>query len=273
MNNRKVKARLAVLPWIWRHPANRNARLRAVARGAIFQLRGRLFRAASKTTVGKNAYLFASVGSPAASKAVYANPPDWPEMQAWKLRLRSGDLFLDIGANVGVYSLWAADCGASVLAVEPGPSAGTLRRNVASNRLPIEVIEAAACEIVGSAAFDSTGDTRGHIASSGVRVRATTVDALLGERSAAGMKIDVEGAEHLVLLGASRALEERRIACIQLEWNSASESSYGVQRSTLADFLAGKGYQLFRPNCNGILEVLDDTRPGADVFALPAQAM
>jgi FkbM family methyltransferase len=44
---------------------------------------------------------------------------------------RKGDRVVDVGANVGLYSLWAARKGATVTAYEPGPDAFThLDRNV-----------------------------------------------------------------------------------------------------------------------------------------------
>ena len=33
--------------------------------------------------------------------------------------LAPGQLFVDVGANVGLYVLWALDAGASVIAMEP----------------------------------------------------------------------------------------------------------------------------------------------------------
>jgi FkbM family methyltransferase len=40
-------------------------------------------------------------------------------MQVWRQALRGGGLFLDVGANVGAYTIWAAECGAEVIALEP----------------------------------------------------------------------------------------------------------------------------------------------------------
>ena len=40
-----------------------------------------------------------------------------------KYQIREGDIIVDIGANIGVFSLWAAKQGAKVFAVEPNPEA------------------------------------------------------------------------------------------------------------------------------------------------------
>jgi hypothetical protein len=97
-----------------------------------------------------------------------------------------------------------------------------------------------------------------------------TLDAVVGERSVAGLKVDVEGAERLVLEGARRALAEHRISLLQLEWNSASLSVLGEDRSPVAELLTSSGYRLYRANLDGTLSPVGD-RPtyGADVFARP----
>lgn len=202
------------------------------------------------------------------TRAVYAKVPDFPEMLVWERRLRRGDLFLDIGANVGVYSVFAADLGVRVIAVEPG-SIDRLERNVALNGLPVEIVQVAVTDHEGTVRFDPSRDTVAHIGSGPINVPATTLDALLGDRTAAGVKVDVEGAERLVIEGARRALGERRIACLQLEWNTASEVNYREPRSLAAGLLERYGYGLYRPNAAGELMPLREAAPGADVFALP----
>ena len=39
------------------------------------------------------------------SKAIYAWPPDYPEMRAWQRILRAGDTFIDVGANAGLLAV------------------------------------------------------------------------------------------------------------------------------------------------------------------------
>jgi len=55
---------------------------------------------------------------PKSARAVLGNPPDAPEMRAWRRILRPHDLFVDVGAHVGLYSIWALDAGATVIAAE-----------------------------------------------------------------------------------------------------------------------------------------------------------
>jgi FkbM family methyltransferase len=203
---------------------------------------------------------------------MYANPPDLPEMLAWRQVLRGGGLFVDVGANVGTYTIWAAECGAEVMALEPAADTfGLLLENVALNGYQVAAIQAAAGDRCGTARFTAGRDAVNRLDPDGLVVtRLVTIDSLIGGRHVAGMKVDVEGFEIDVLQGCTRALSERRIGLIQLEWNAMSQLALGSDRRPVADLLAQHGYQLFRPDPQGRLVPVTDPGFGADVFARPA---
>ena len=97
-----------------------------------------------------------------------------------------------------------------------------------------------------------------------------TIDSVIGDGVAAGMKVDVEGFEIEVLRGCERALSEHRIKLIQLEWNSTSKTAVGTDRAPVADLLGTHGYSLWRPDAEGTLVPMADMNFGPDVFARPA---
>lgn len=204
-----------------------------------------------------------------ASKVVYGNPPDYPEMLVWRRFLRPGHLFLDVGANVGSYTIWAAELGADVIALEPAEDTfALLMENIALNGYPVDAIQAAAGAACGTARFTNGRDSVNHLDPLGsVQTRVVTIDSLIGDRRVAGMKVDVEGFEIDVLRGCERALSERRIGLVQLEWNGTSLDAVGGDRQPVADLLAGHGYSLFRPDDSGQLIPLRDVSFGSDVFA------
>jgi FkbM family methyltransferase len=262
-----------VLRYVWSHPANRRRRLRGVARATVFQLRGRVGQR-TLTAIGRHGRMWAQLHYTAASKVLYANPPDWNEMQAWRRILRRGDLFLDVGSNVGSYALWAADAGAEVIAIEPSPDAATkLRENVGLNAFPITVLQCGLAAEPGRMTLTRGQDSNNHLmldpVAVGDEIEVDTLDRVLGGRYAAGVKIDVEGAERLVLEGAGRALAEHRIGVLQLEWNELSERVLGDSRAPVAELLGRHGYVLRRPDPRGVLREthVADTR-GEDVFAV-----
>jgi FkbM family methyltransferase len=130
--------------------------------------------------------------------------------------LRSCTSIVDVGANVGMASIWfARECpNARVFAVEPAPRPlERLRRNVAANRLEerVTIIPAAISvqsgtgfvETIGSSALGRFTSTTG-AASAGVElaeVQATTLADVLEPAGGRAdlMKLDCEGGEYAVL--------------------------------------------------------------------------
>jgi FkbM family methyltransferase len=126
-------------------------------------------------------------------------------------------VFVDIGANVGLFSLFVAARarpGARIVAIEPEP--GNLRRldfNIRANpRIPITLVPAALSDEPGEVAIaldrrDRGGTRTQKLATAGqvaqaVRVPAQTLFGVLeAEKIAAvdALKIDVEGVEDVIL--------------------------------------------------------------------------
>jgi FkbM family methyltransferase len=223
--------------------------------------------------IGARGRMWAELHYTASSNVVYANPPNWNEMQAWRRILKQGDLFVDVGSNVGSYAIWTADLGAEVVAIEPDhESARRLRENVALNDFPIQVQECALAGQPGRMRLTSGLDTVNHLlvdaSTTGQDVDVQTLDDLLGNRTAIGVKIDVEGAERLVLDGAARALADHRIDVLQLEWNEMSQLVLSEDRAPVAHILHSHGYSFYRPDLQGVLQPADVTDYGPDVFAV-----
>jgi FkbM family methyltransferase len=209
---------------------------------------------------------------------MYANPVDWNEMHAWKRALGPGSLFIDVGANVGLYTIWCIEAGAEVIAVEPSRLARErLVSNLKLNGYSAELVPAALGETEGTLRLTTELDNQNHLLLSsdgeGVEseeVPVLTLDGLVGDRTVDGLKVDVEGAELLVLKGARRLLAERRIKLIQLEWNESSLALLRQDRRPIAELLTSSGYELFRADEHGNLLPLSDLGFGEDVFARPS---
>ena len=160
--------------------------------------------------------------------------------------LHAGDTVLDVGANVGYYTLLASVLvggGGRVHAFEPEPrNAEFLRRHVRINgRGNVSVEQAAVSDRVGTARFDfGSGTGTGHLADAGaIEVRTLRLDdhcAAHGLKPRA-IKIDVEGAEMSVLAGARQTLERHRPIVFL--------STHGpeVHRASL-EFLRDLGYRV-----------------------------
>ena len=163
----------------------------------------------------------------------------------------TGSTTIDVGANIGFFSLrfarWVGPSG-KVLAIEPEP------RNVAS--LSRRVQRAGVGDIVqriAAAAADKPGElllsvTPGHpgdhhVSDSGMAVPAVTLDELVADdvRRVSLIKIDVQGAEAMVLAGAQRVIERNRPA-IFVEIDAFSLARSGSSPESLVEVLTNLGY-------------------------------
>lgn len=144
---------------------------------------------------------------------------EWEMQKRVAKELKPGCVFYDLGANVGFYTLLAAtlvDHG-RVFAMEPlATNVGYLRRHLKLNGIRnVEVLELAVSDIVGTAQFEAE-ETRamGRIGTGGrIQVQTSTLDALLQDGRVAPpdiIKMDIEGAEFLALLGASECFSRHR---------------------------------------------------------------
>ena len=260
-----------VVRFVWDHPANRDYRVRSLARAVKFQARGRIGKR-TLADIGERSHMWAELRRSASSAVVYANPPDWNEMQAWRRLLRPGDLFVDVGSNVGAYALWAAELGAQVIALEPDPeTAVRLRENVGLNpESEVDVRQNAVAAETGTMTMTVGLDTRNRLRPGtvdGEQVDVVTLDEVL-QGAVATVKVDVEGAERLVLQGAERSLAAGNIRVLQLEWNSTSVRLVGEDRAPVAALLRKHGYQLCRPDRQGLLHPVTSTDYGRDMFAV-----
>lgn len=183
----------------------------------------------------------------------------------WDLRLsrhllrraRPGGVMVEVGANLGYFSvLWAAaNANNRAIAFEASPrNVELLRRNVARNDLGtrIQVIPCAAGRHAGSMPFDvgppdQTGWGGLTTASGGGTVVVDVVrvdEAVETSGEIAFLKVDVEGADTWVLMGCERLLRERRIAEIWFEQNIPRMHALGIGATEAGEFLRSVGYEL-----------------------------
>lgn len=153
------------------------------------------------------------------SSVPFFQSPGWEryERQTIGALLGEHDVFIDIGANHGFYSILAATRGLEVLAVEPEPgNLAVLRQNLDHNNLDLEIAAVALSDHEGEMSLYGDGDmaslkkswqgVAGYFRQS---VPVTTLDKLVDGRWAGKrilVKMDVEGVEHDVLRGAASTL-------------------------------------------------------------------
>jgi FkbM family methyltransferase len=176
----------------------------------------------------------------------------------------SGREFWDVGANTGHYALMFAKNFDRVRAFEPNPDAiDILNLKITKKRIQnVEIVPIALSDAVGNSRLylhtevreKTIGSSNSLIPSSNaagrgsderndfsavpfVEVQTDTVDHLLGRERIELMKIDVEGAEFMVLNGAMKALDEGRIANLMIELHNAD------RKDELDSFLTTRHYK------------------------------
>ncbi len=164
-------------------------------------------------------------GMVGATSNIYVGLHEFPDMMIPLHFLREGDLFLDIGANVGTFTVLASGvCRARTFAFEPDP--GTVRRlerNITVNGLEamVKVYECALGEKGGEVQFTVGHDSTNKIADADDRNTRTVcqerLDTVIEGLEPIMMKVDVEGAEEGVLQGATALLAMPCLKVIELE--------------------------------------------------------
>jgi FkbM family methyltransferase len=153
-----------------------------------------------------------------------------PSLTAWMMgRLQPGDTFVDVGANVGYFTLLASRAvGAAgcVISIEPSPAnSAMLRRNVAANHADnVRVVEAAVSDREGELPLFGEG-VDGKVTLEAEWARAHALKQIgsvpvkplssLVDRSPAVIKVDVEGHEIPVLRSAIPLLADHPSVAVE----------------------------------------------------------
>jgi FkbM family methyltransferase len=222
------------------HPIGERQRLRTLARIARWQLRARLVGGPRVHPWVGGSRLVVERGMTGATGNIYFGLHEFADMGFVLHMLRPGELFVDIGANIGSFTILAAKvAGADVLAFEPDTNtAATLERNIAANGVEAQVAvhRSALGDREQELWFTSGMDTINHVADAdtpgAVRVHGTTLDTVLAGRVPALIKIDVEGHEPAVVAGAAKTLAAPELRAVEVE----------TVTQDVADMLESRGF-------------------------------
>jgi FkbM family methyltransferase len=220
-----MRAVISLARFFASHPLTRTSPIKAWSRVVSWQIKSRMRHEVLVPWIG-GCSLAVKRGMTGATGNIYAGLHEFSDMMFLLHFLREGDLFLDIGANVGAYTVLASGvCKAFTSAFEPDPDTLlALRRNVSLNGLEdLVVLNAFAlghCE--DELRFTVGLDTANRVAPAeqgNVRtIRQQMLDVVMEDTVTPVMiKIDVEGYEENVLLGAQSVLARDCLQAIELE--------------------------------------------------------
>jgi len=182
-----------------------------------------------------------------------------PDTLRWLDSIPDESTLWDIGANIGIYSIYAAkQRNAHVISFEPSVfNLELLARNIHLNNLQnqIHIVPIALTDSIGSSLFRMTNTAWGGALStfgqdydqnglvinpsfeySTIGISMDQASEMIGIPLPSFLKIDVDGIEHLILRGGSRILAH--VASVLIEINDdfgeqARESAYHLHKSGL----------------------------------------
>ena len=184
-----------------------------------------------------------------------------PVQMAVKKHLNPGDVFYDIGANVGFFTIIAARCvgqNGRVIAFEPVPeNVALIRKNIRLNNSDnVEVIQKAVSSVSGEGELLLSHYSGGSVLSEidspppdlkdSISIDIVSIDELVrnGDIPAPTLvKIDVEGAEHDVLLGMRETIQKHQPVVIY-EVDDSKQESLERKKEQCATFFSEMGYQV-----------------------------
>lgn len=218
-----LKKTVGVLTYIARHPSNAGQRWRRLARGLGWQLRKRLLKAPLLIHLPNRRRFMAYPDCVISSMLIYSAWPE-PEIQLFRREARTGDVLLDIGANVGHFSVALSDCIGRAILFEPNPEAARrARENLQLNALGYELRELAISDRKGRLGFTDVGGASPYNRVVAGEPAAREVEAsTLDEQTRAlervdFVKIDVEGHEVQVLAGGAHLFTRTRPRLVLFE--------------------------------------------------------
>lgn len=168
-----------------------------------------------------------------------------------------GDIFYDVGANVGIYTCFAASMinSGEVVAFEPEPNnIEHLQLNLELNGLKADIQQTALADSNGSVELSLAGAEAGegeHALSTNsspdtLEVPMAKGDSIIDRNdlpSPTVVKIDVEGAELAVLRGLQNTLAES-VRLIYVEVHPSKLPEFGDSASDVREFLGSAGYEV-----------------------------
>ncbi|MFH0725692.1 MAG: FkbM family methyltransferase [Pseudomonadota bacterium] len=235
------------------HPLNKPNKMAAIIRFLKWQAGSRLVPGGVIYQWVNKSMVVVRPGEDGITGNIYCGLHEFPDMAFLLHTLRANDLFVDIGANAGSYTILACSAiGARGYCFEPVPSTyERLMTNIRLNNIGERVValNIALGNSRGKINFSSDQDAMNHVLSENEDEKnkiivdvATLDDELIGDPFL--MKIDVEGYETPMLKGAEKTLKNEELCGVIMELNG-SGNRYGHDESEILSMMFRYGFKTY----------------------------
>lgn len=242
------------LNFIMNHPLNRDRKLRALGRFFAWQVGSRILPGSVAVKFVNQTRLLIRPGMKGATQNLYTGLHEFEDMSFVLHLLRKDDLFVDVGANVGSYTVLAGGAlGAKCLSIEPIPDTFEhLIDNIYLNRINENVIalNIGVGETEGTLRFTSSLDAMNHVLTDGesdvdsIVVPVKTLSSIVSDEQPVLIKVDVEGLETAVVAGSGDVFKKESLAAVIMELNG-SGMRYGYDEKKLHAKMLEYGFKTF----------------------------
>lgn len=244
-----------IFQFITNHPISGKSKFTSLFRFVWWQLRCLVTSDDYHHLFTEHSKLIISKGMTGATGNLYCGLHEYKEMLFLLHYLRRDELFVDVGANIGSYTVLAsAEIGAHTYCIEPVPNTfNQLHKNISLNNISKNTVlmNIGLSSQKGELLFsDEQDSSMNHVVNSSEansttkKIEVNTLDAILNNENPSLLKIDVEGFELEVLNGGEETLKKNSLKAIIIELNG-SGMNYGFKDTDIDEKLKSYGFQSF----------------------------
>lgn len=221
-----------IIRFIIQHPLNKNNKIRSFIRFISWQLSSRFFFKKKKFKWIDDSILVAYRGEAAVTGSLYTGLLDFNEMSFLLHYLEQTDIFVDVGANSGVYTVLASKVvGCKSISIEPIESSlERIKEHLKLNNIEkfVKLYNCGVGKQESKLFITNHNDSTNRVVFKSSSHHNTLCDIkslnlILGKKNSYVLKIDTEGFEYNVLKGADKIFDRGDIHAVIIELNGSGK--------------------------------------------------
>lgn len=255
---------IQILIFILKHPLNKKHKIKSILIFFKWQISQFLLNMPLIYSFTKKTKLILKKGQTGGTGNLYLGLMEFPEMAFLLHLVRENDLFVDVGANIGSYTILAsAENGARTISIEPIPDTYlSLIDNINLNKISdkVKALNLGIASKKGQLRFTEKLDSINHVTNDslieGIDVEVLPLDTILKNENPILIKIDVEGYESEVINGANSVLKNPELRAIIIELAGIGRR-YGFDDNLIHDELLRNNFNpyIYDPYNRKIIKV------------------